>query len=104
MARVLKPGGNLAVATWCERDPMPPFTNKERKALDFVYAEWSHPHFISLSKYAEHLQGTGMLKDVETNDWTEQTLPSWRHSIWVGVWYPLYWIKISLRSPRSFLT
>lgn len=30
-------------------------------------------------------------------DWTPQTLPSWRHSIWVGVWDP--WIVVS-KGPR----
>lgn len=103
MVRVLKPQGNLVVATWCERDPVPPFTNEERRTLDFMYAEWSHPYFISLNKYKDHLLGTNALDQVETADWTEQTLPSWRHSIWVGVWSPLYWINISLRRPLSFL-
>jgi len=103
MVRVLKPGGRLAVATWCERDPTPPFSNEERKALDFVYREWVHPYFISLNKYKEHLLGTGALAEVETEDWTQRTLPSWRHSIWVGVWSPFYWLKISFRHPRSFL-
>merc|ERR1712203_1213196 len=74
MARVLAPKGKLVAATWCERDPVPAFTNKERTTLDFLYAEWSHPFFISLSKYEEHLLGTGMLESVETADWTEQTL------------------------------
>jgi len=103
MVRVLAPKGNLVVATWCERDPTPPFTNEERNTLDFLYAEWSHPFFISLNRYKEHLLDTGSLSEVETADWTEQTLPSWRHSVWVGVWSPFYWMKIVLRNPLSFL-
>jgi len=103
MVRVLKPKGNLVAATWCERDPVPMFTQEERDQLDFLYAEWSHPYFISLSKYKEHLKCTGALAEVETADWTEQTLPAWRHSIWVGVWSPWYWLKISLKRPASFL-
>lgn len=31
----------------------------------------------------EYLDGTGLLEEVETADWTDQTLPSWRHSVWV---------------------
>lgn len=102
MARVLAPGGNMAVATWCERDPTPPFSRQERMDLDFVYAEWSHPYFISLNKYKEHMLGTDLLANVETQDWTEQTLPSWRHSIWVGVWSPWYWLKQCLQRPAAF--
>lgn len=103
MVRVLAPKGNLVVATWCERDPTPPFTNEERNTLDFLYAEWSHPFFISLNAYKKHLQDTGALSEVETADWTEQTLPSWRHSIWVGVWSPWFWLKIVARKPLAFL-
>lgn len=49
------------------------------------------------------LQGTGQLEKVETADWTAPTLPSWRHSIWVGVYNPwpvilklnpLIWYKV----------
>jgi len=103
MVRVLAPKGNLVVATWCERDPTPPFTNEERNTLDFLYAEWSHPFFISLNRYKEHLMATGALSSVETADWTEQTLPSWRHSVWVGVWSPWFWLKIVARKPLAFL-
>jgi len=103
MVRVLAPAGKLVVATWCERDPIPPFTNDERNTLDFLYAEWSHPYFISLNRYKEHLLGTSSLATVEIADWTEQTLPSWRHSIWVGIWSPFFWLKIVLKRPLGFL-
>lgn len=104
MVRVLKPGGRLAVASWCQRDPEPPFSPQERKDLDFMYEEWAHPYFESLSKYKEHLVGTGAVEAVETADWTEQTLPSWRHSVWVGVWSPAYWIGEVAKRPRALLT
>jgi len=103
MSRVLAPGGKMVVATWCERDPTPPFSKSERDMLDFLYAEWSHPFFISLNKYKEYMLGTGLLDQVETNDWTEQTLPSWRHSIWVGAWRPGFWLKIVMRRPLALL-
>ena len=34
-----------------------------------------------------------MLQGVHVEDWTPQTLPTWRHSNWVGVWDP--WIVVS---------
>lgn len=103
MSRVCKPGGNVVVATWCERDPDPPFNAEERTTLNFLYEEWSHPYFISYNKYAELMRGTGVLEKVETDDWTERTLPSWRHSVWVGVWSPWFWLKTTLGKPKAFL-
>jgi MPBQ/MSBQ methyltransferase len=94
MTRVLKPGGRIVIATWCERDSSDvPFDAKERKMLDFLYAEWSHPFFISIGEYAKIMRETGKLARVQTADWAKQTIPSWRHSIWVGVYNP--WPVIS---------
>jgi len=103
MTRVLAPGGRLAVATWCERDPEPPFTAQELKDLKYVYEEWSHPYFVSINQYGKFMENTGKLENVSTDDWTDQTLPSWRHSIWVGVWSPWYWLKLTLQRPKAFL-
>mmetsp|Transcript_10846 Transcript_10846/g.27985 ORF Transcript_10846/g.27985 Transcript_10846/m.27985 type:complete len:441 (-) Transcript_10846:126-1448(-) len=103
MTRVLKPGGNLVVATWCEREPQPPFTPEERKTLNFVYEEWAHPYFISIEAYGKLIEGTGVMEQLVTDDWVERTLASWRHSIWVGIWSPWYWIKTSLKNPKAFI-
>eukprot|EP01041_Mallomonas_annulata_P015906 gene15906-33506_t len=91
MTRVLKPGGRIVVATWCQRDDEgKPFDNEERKMLDFLYSEWTHPFFISIKEYAKIMgsAATGILRGVKTDDWTVPTIPSWRHSIWVGVFDP----------------
>ena len=90
MVRVLKPGGRIVIATWCQRDETPetPFNNYERKMLDFLYSEWTHPYFISISDYKKLMLGTGQCENVKTDDWMEETVPSWRHSIWVGVFDP----------------
>lgn len=38
------------MATWCQRDnSTTPFTPEEEKKLDFLYSEWTHPHFISIN-------------------------------------------------------
>lgn len=38
------------MATWCQRDNSTmPFTPEEEKKLDFLYSEWTHPHFISIN-------------------------------------------------------
>jgi MPBQ/MSBQ methyltransferase len=90
MVRVLKPGGTLVIATWCQREPTPeaPITAAEQEELRFLYEEWSHPYFISIEEYARLLQGTGAAGTVISDDWAKQTIPAWRHSIWAGVWDP----------------
>ena len=88
MARVLKPGGRIVIATWCQREEPPAFDAKERKTLDYLYGEWTHPYFISIEEYARIMGATGVLEQVATDDWAPQTIPAWRHSVWVGVWDP----------------
>jgi len=95
MARVLKPGGRLVIATWCQRDLKEgqEFTPKERKTLDYLYGEWTHPYFISVQEYGRIAEATGKLDEVVLEDWAQETIPAWRHSIWAGVWDP--WPVIS---------
>merc|ERR1711871_1335330 len=91
MVRVLKPGGKLVMATWCQRDdksPQPPFSAKDRRDLQYLYEEWSHPYFISKEAYRQLALDTGSVDEVHIEDWKEQTIASWRHSIWAGVWDP----------------
>ena len=90
MTRVLKPGGKLVIATWCQRETTAetPFTEQENDELRFLYEEWSHPYFISIEEYERLLKGTGVMETVHSEDWAPFTIPAWRHSIWVGVWDP----------------
>jgi len=89
MTRVLRPGGQLVIATWCQRDDREkPFDPSEQRMLNFLYSEWTHPFFISIHSYAELMRQTGRLTAIATADWTPQTIASWLHSIWVGVFNP----------------
>lgn len=89
MMRVLKPGGKFVMATWCQRDDrLKPFDNKDKRDLKFLYEEWTHPYFISIEKYAELIEATGLMEKPATADWVDETIASWRHSIWVGVYDP----------------
>lgn len=71
MARVLKPGGTLVFATWCQREEPPEFSPSERKTLDFLYGEWTHPYFISIEEYTRLMSGTGVLENVSSDDWVK---------------------------------
>eukprot|EP01038_Epipyxis_sp_PR26KG_P010646 gene10646-14298_t len=89
MTRVLKPGGRIVIATWCQRDEgNNPFDAQDRRMLDFLYSEWSHPYFISINDYKSLMLGTQQLGEVGTDDWTVPTIPSWRHTLWAGVFDP----------------
>jgi len=89
MMRVLKPGGKFVMATWCQRDDRQvPFSEKDKRDLLFLYREWSHPYFISIEEYKEIIDKTGLMNDVTTADWVNETIASWRHSIWVGIYDP----------------
>jgi MPBQ/MSBQ methyltransferase len=101
MTRVLKPGGTLVIATWCQRDETPeaPLTEDDKSRLQFLYDEWAHPYFISKEKYGSFCRETRKLDKVTISDWTTPTIDSWRHSIWVGVWDP--WIVI-FKGPRAW--
>ena len=124
MMRVLKPGGKFVMATWCQRDDREvPFSKKDEKDLNFLYEEvripsfrhdiyplrflhmssnplqWTHPYFISIEAYAELIDKTGVMENIKTADWVRETIASWRHSIWVGVYDPRGFIF----KPRQYL-
>jgi len=100
MMRVLKPGGKFVMATWCQRDDtMIPFSKKEKRDLNFLYEEWTHPYFISIDKYRNIIDETNMMEKVKTQDWKNETIASWRHSIWVGIEDPKGWIL----KPRTYV-
>ena len=70
------------VATWCQKDSET-FSEEEKKTLQFLYDEWAHPYFISKEEYARIMNNLGTLSNVKSENWVEETINSWRHSIWV---------------------
>jgi len=93
MMRVLKPGGKFVMATWCQRDDsVVPFTKKDKKDLQFLYEEWTHPYFISIEAYKKLIDETEMMNEVSTANWVDETIASWRHSVLVGIIDPRGWI------------
>jgi MPBQ/MSBQ methyltransferase len=52
----------------------------------------THPYFISVNDWAKLVQDTGKMNPVETANWVDETIASWRHSIWVGIYDPFGWI------------
>ena len=87
LLRMLRPHGRLAMADWNRRDPTEgAMDGLERWVMRQLLDQWAHPEFASIaamrrdfnySLWAEGLQ-------VESADWTEATVPSWRDSILEG--------------------
>ena len=93
MMRVLKPGGKFVMACWCQREEgQVPFDERDKRDLNFLYEEWTHPYFVSIKAFKDLIDGTGVMEEVKTADWVKNTIASWRHSIWVGVYDPFGWI------------
>ncbi len=90
LLRVLKPGGLLVVADWNQRDDrIVPLNFWEKPVMKQLLDQWSHPAFSSIEGFSELLAETGLVKgEVVTDDWTQETLPSWIDSIWQGIIKP----------------
>lgn len=100
MMRVLKPGGKFVMACWCQRDDRAkPFDARDKRDLRFLYEEWTHPYFISIEGFAELIDETKVMGPVKTANWVDETIASWRHSIWVGIYDPRGWIF----KPRKYV-
>lgn len=100
MMRVLKPGGTFVMACWSQRDDTDrPFDERDKRDLQYLYEEWTHPYFISVKDFAKLIDDTGVMGPVTTANWVDETIASWRHSIWVGVYDPRGWIF----KPRKYL-
>jgi len=90
MMRVLKPGGILVVADWNQRDDRrKPLNFWEKPVMRQLLDQWSHPSFSSIEGFSEQIAATGLVQgEVQTADWTRETLPSWLDSIWQGIIRP----------------
>lgn len=102
MFRVLKPGGKFVMACWSQRDDRDlPFDKRDKRDLQYLYEEWTHPYFICIREWKELMEGTGLVTPgtVKTANWVNETIASWRHSIWVGVFDPRGWIF----KPRTYM-
>ncbi len=75
--RVLKPGGNLIMVTWCHR-PIndSPLTADEQKHLEEIYRVYCLPYVISLPEY-EAIAHQLPLSHIRTADWSTAVAPFW---------------------------
>jgi tocopherol O-methyltransferase len=76
--RVLRPGGRLAVTTWCVRDGE--LTPAETRLLRKIHQHYELPYILSLPRYEAMCRELGY-QDVGTADWSARV----RHTYDTGV-------------------
>lgn len=74
--RVLRPGGTLAMVTWCHRETPPAITNEEQQRLRSVADLYHLPPWVPVSTYVKTVRSLGF-EDVRTDDWSAAVAPFW---------------------------
>lgn len=85
MTRVLKPGGQLILATWCHRPEPPVLSHAEQTRLTRIYHAWALPHFISIEDYWRMATADPRLGSIRIDDWSQAVQPTWPHQLWLGL-------------------
>jgi len=76
--RLLKPGGQLVVATWCSRDA--DLTPQETTLLRRIYRDFAAAYVLPLASYRALCEEAGF-EAIETADWTAQARATWNLSV-----------------------
>jgi len=79
MDRLLKPGGQVLLATWCHRptDSLAgPLTADERRHLEEIYRVYYLPYVTSLPEYEKIACALGWT-ELRADDWSEAVAPFW---------------------------
>ena len=74
--RWLRPGGTLALVTWCHRETPPPLTDDERRQLGLIADLYHLPPWVPKSAYTSAAAALGF-EDVRTADWSAAVAPFW---------------------------
>ncbi|MDX1976516.1 MAG: methyltransferase domain-containing protein [Pseudanabaenaceae cyanobacterium bins.68] len=75
--RVLVPGGQLVLATWCHRPIADrPLTSYEQRHLERIYTAYCLPYVISLPEYTQIMQDLHY-QNLQVADWSKQVAPFW---------------------------
>lgn len=77
--RVLKPGGQLIMATWCHRPTNSlagELTRDEKHHLEEIYRVYCLPYVISLPEYEAIARDCGFV-NLKSDDWSQAVAPFW---------------------------
>jgi len=73
---LLRPGGTLAMVTWCHRETPPALSQREVRQLDKICQLYHLPAWVAPSTYA-HIATRIGYSDIRTNDWSRAVAPFW---------------------------
>jgi tocopherol O-methyltransferase len=79
LARVVKPGGQVIVVTWCHRDLAPgesALKPREQRLLRAINRAFYLPAWCSIADYEAHMAKAG-LRGVRRADWTDEIAAFW---------------------------
>ena len=74
--RMLRPGGQLVMATWCHRAEPPALTAEDRKVLGNICKLYHLPPLVSVPVLGEAAAEAGF-NNVNTDDWSAAVEPFW---------------------------
>ncbi|MEL7163791.1 MAG: methyltransferase domain-containing protein, partial [Bacteroidota bacterium] len=74
--RLLRPGGQLLMATWCHRPEPPALTDADQKVLRSICDLYHLPPLVSVPALAEAATSVGFAR-VATDDWSAAVEPFW---------------------------
>ncbi|MBB4077773.1 tocopherol O-methyltransferase [Lewinella aquimaris] len=74
--RLLKPGGRLLMATWCQRPEPPYLSPSDQYTLHKICELYHLPPLVSIPNLAAAAERAG-LKHIRTDDWSDAVEPFW---------------------------
>lgn len=74
--RLLRPGGQLVMATWCHRPEPPALTNADQKVLSKICELYHLPPLVSVPVLGEAAAKAGFT-NLATDDWSASVEPFW---------------------------
>ena len=74
--RMLRPGGQIVMATWCHRSEPPALTADDRKVLANICKLYHLPPLVSIPTLGGAAEAAGFT-NVATDDWSKAVEPFW---------------------------
>ncbi len=74
---MLRPGGTLAMITWCHREIPPELSPREQQQLKKISSLYHLPPWVSASTYTRLAAECGFV-DIRRGDWSAAVAPFWR--------------------------